>query len=420
VAGSVLSAPTNPRRLPQKGGHLLMSSSSSAIRLALVGTGGRGQIYVDVLKRMAETRAVWAAMCDRNREALDAFCDRNELTNVPRVCSVEDVVRQDDIDAVLICTPDYAHREPAEACFAAGLHCLVEKPVATNPQDVRAICRAARRSGKLLHLGFVFRYDPCALKLRELVTGGAIGRVIACITHEAIGWFHGSTYMRRWNRFRNMSGDMLLHKGCHTFDIINFVTGAYPVRVAAFGGTEVFRPRPEAAEFCKDCSLTQDCMYYTDQGPEYRDRFYHTAGPQVLPDDLCVYNVEKDTTDTVSLTAEYTNGMRLSYTMTMVSPQGQRRMTFIGTRGEIRCDMDNYRIEYLPLPDRPAEVIPVEAPDGYGHQHHDLCLTHDFLDRIGSGDGAEQGIRDAYMSGAVAFAALESIGSEGIVEVPEL
>lgn len=389
------------------------------IRFALLGTGGRGQIYVDVLKRLAAPRAVWTAMCDRNETVLNDFCDRNGLT-VPRLTAVEDLVKRDDVDAVLICTPDFAHRQPAEACFEAGLNCLVEKPVATDPEDVRAICRAAQRSGKLLHLGFVFRYDPCAQKLRELLTGGAIGKVIACITHEAVGWFHGSTYMRRWNRFRKFSGDMLLHKGCHTFDLLNFITGAYPVRVAAFGGTEVFKPRPEAAQFCKDCSVTADCLYYSDQGPEYRDRFYHTAGPQVLPEDYCVYNVDKDTTDTTSLTAEYTNGMRLSYTMTMVSPKGERRMTFIGTHGELRCDMDSYHLEYLPLPDRPAEIIPVERPEGYGHQHHDLHLTEDFLDRLERGDDPQEGIMAAYMSGAVAFAALESMETGKIVEVPPL
>jgi predicted dehydrogenase len=183
------------------------------VRLALLGTGGRGQIYVDVLNRMTEPRAVWTAMCDRNAEALAAFCDRNNLSDVARLGSVDDLVGRDDIDAVLICTPDYAHREPAEKCFDAGYHCLVEKPVATNPDDVRAICQAAARSGKLMHLGFVFRYDPCVIKLREMVAAGAIGKVISCLTHEAIGWFHGSTYMRRWNRFRKMSGDMLLHKG---------------------------------------------------------------------------------------------------------------------------------------------------------------------------------------------------------------
>lgn len=390
------------------------------VRFALVGTGGRGQIYVDVLNRMPQPRAVWTAMCDRNETALNSFCDRNNLTGVPRFTSVEDLVGRDDIDAVLICTPDYAHREPAEACFNAGYHCLVEKPVATNSDDVRAICQAARRSGKLMHLGFVFRYDPCVLKLRQLVAEGAIGKVIACITHEAIGWFHGSTYMRRWNRFRRFSGDMLLHKGCHTFDVINYLTGGYPVRVAAFGGTEVFQPRPEGADFCKDCHVTDDCIYYTDQGEAYRERFYNTAGPQVLPEDICVYNTEKDSTDTVSLSAEYTNGMRLSYTMTMVSPEGERRLTLIGTKGEIRCDMYRYHIEYTPLADQPTQVIPVERPEGRGHYSHDMALTQEFLDRIEGQVDPGQGILDAYMSGAAAFAALESIGSGRIAEVPAL
>jgi predicted dehydrogenase len=390
------------------------------VRFALLGTGGRGQIYVDVLNRMTEKRAVWTAMCDRNPEALGNFCDRNGLTDVARLTSAEELVARDDVDAVLICTPDYAHREPAEMCFNAGFNCLVEKPVGTNPDDVRAICNAAARSGKLMHLGFVFRYDPCVLKLREMIGAGAIGRVIACTTHEAIGWFHGSTYMRRWNRFRKMSGDMLLHKGCHTFDIINFITSAYPVQVAAFGGTEVFKPRPEAAQHCKDCKVTADCIYYTDQGPEYRERFYNTAGPQVLPEDICVYNTEKDSTDTVSLTADFTNGMRLSYTMTMVSPQGGRRFSFIGTKGEIRCDMESYRIEYTPLADQPTQIIEVPKPEGTGHYHHDMALTNDFLDRIEGKVDPQQGIMDAYMSGAVAFAALESIETGTVVKVPGL
>ena len=390
------------------------------IRLALLGTGGRGQIYVDVLKRMEPARAVWAAMCGRRESTVAKFCADNELDDVPQVIGVDQLVARDDVDAVLICTPDSVHHEPAEKCFGAGKHCLVEKPVATRPDDARAICEVARDSGKLLHLGFVLRYDPCAEKLRELITGGAVGKLIACIAHEGVGWFHGSTYMRRWNRFRELSGDMLLHKGCHTLDIINFVTGAYPKRVAALGGLEVFQPREGAADKCQACDQKTDCIYYTDQGPEYRERFYNTAGPQVLPEDTCVYNTDKDTTDTTALVADFDNGMRLSYTMTMISPKGERRLTFIGTKGEIRCDLSSYRIEYLPLPDKPAETIEVPRPAGFGHQHHDLALLTEFLDRIEQSDDPTAGIMDAYLSGAIAFAALESMETGAFVDIEPL
>lgn len=386
------------------------------MRLALVGTGGRGQIYADVLQRMPPGRAVWVAMCDRNEAVLRKFCADNALA-VPQLTSVEELAAMRELDAVLVCTPDYAHREPAVTCLQAGKHCLVEKPIATTPEDALAICEAARDSGKWLHTGFVFRYDPCALKLREMIQAGAIGRVIACTVHEAVGWFHGATYMRRWNRFRRFSGDMLLHKGCHTLDLLNFVTGAHPRRVSAFGGTRVFVPRVGAADHCHDCNLTGDCLYYTDQGPEYRERFYNTAGPQVLPDDVCVYNVEKDTTDTSTVIAEFDSGMRLAYTMTMVSPKGERRMTFIGTKGEIRCDMETYRIEYSPLPDKPLEVIEVPRPTGSGHQHHDFALLSDFLARIENGDDPTEAITDAYMSGAIAFAALKSMATGLVVEI---
>lgn len=386
------------------------------IRLALLGTGGRGQIYVDVMKRMEPGRAEWAAMVGRTPATVAKFCEENGL-DCPQVIGPEKLADMDDVDAVLVCTPDYAHREPAVACYEAGKHCLVEKPLATNPEDAAAICQAARDAGRILHLGFVLRYDPLALRMRELVHDGAIGKPIAAIVHEAVGWFHGATYMRRWNRFREMSGDMLLHKGCHTLDIINFIVGAYPTRVAAMGGLDVFVPRADAADYCRDCALTDTCMYYTDQGPEYRKRFYETAGPQVLPEDLCVYNVDKDTTDNTVLVAEFDNGMRLSYTMTMVSPRGDRRMIWIGTEGELRTDMHSYRIEYFPLPDRPREVIDVPPPEGWGHQHHDRALLEHFLDRIERDEDPEEGIQDAWMSGAVAFAALESMETGRFVDI---
>ncbi len=389
------------------------------IKLALLGTGGRGQIYVDVVERMEDDRAEWAAMVGRTPGTVANFCEENEL-DCPQVIGPEKLQEMDEVDAVLVCTPDYAHREPAVACFEAGKHCLVEKPLATNPDDAAAICHAARDAGKILHLGFVLRYDPLAMKMRELVQGGAIGKPIAAIVHEAVGWFHGATYMRRWNRFREKSGDMLLHKGCHTLDIINFILGAYPTRVAAMGGLDVFTPREDAAEYCHNCDLADDCMYYTDQGGEYRQRFYETAGPQVLPDDYCVCNVEKTTTDNTQLVAQFDNGMRLSYTMTMVSPRGDRRMTLIGTEGELRTDMHSYEIEYFPLPDKPKEVIEVEPPEGWGHQHHDLALLTHFLDRIERDEDPEEGIQDAWMSGAIAFAALESMETGEFVEIERI
>jgi hypothetical protein len=106
--------------------------------------------------------------------------------------------------------------------------------------------------------------------------------------------------------------------------------------------------------------------------------------------------------------------------MTMVSPTGERRLVFIGTEGEIRCDMSTYRIEYTPLPDKPTQVIDVLRPQATGHVHHDLELLTDFLDRIEGDDDPAAGIADAYMSGAVAFAALESMETGQFVEVPPL
>ncbi len=53
------------------------------IRLALVGTGGRGQVYVDVLKRIPSERAVWTVMCDKREDVVAKFCRDNKIDDVP-------------------------------------------------------------------------------------------------------------------------------------------------------------------------------------------------------------------------------------------------------------------------------------------------------------------------------------------------
>jgi predicted dehydrogenase len=87
------------------------------------------------------------------------------------------VTRGDDIDLVLICTPDDAHREVAEDAFAHGKHVFCEKPLAANLPDARAMAAAAKRSGVVQFVGFVLRCWPALEYLRRLVDSGGLGKL---------------------------------------------------------------------------------------------------------------------------------------------------------------------------------------------------------------------------------------------------
>ena len=394
------------------------------IKLGLIGTGPRGRVYVNAIKAInedrAEPRAEYLAICDIDEEKRGQFCDTHELTGT-QISDAQDLVEMDDLDAIVLCTPDHTHRDLALLCYEHGKHVLVEKPIAIDPAGARDVCRAALDAQKVLVSGFVLRFDPMAVKLREMVRGGAIGKLLGGVVHEAVGHHHGSTYFRRWHRLRKYSGDLLLHKGCHTLDLFNWITGVFPQRVAAFGGTEVFLPRDDAALRCRDCDV-EGCIYRQDLPEDEPIERSGSSGAGSLPIDACVYNVDKDSTDTVFLSAEFQERVRLSYTMTLTHQHDQRRFNFIGTDGEIIATMGRhaYSMELRHVTAEEPEQIPIERPEGGGHKLADVDLMADFLDRIEQGVDPEQGIQYAYHSGSVAFAAIDSLESDAMVEIEEL
>ena len=394
------------------------------IQLGLVGTGPRGRVYVNAIKEINEgrdePRAEYLAICDIDAEKRGRFCETHELA-ATQIDDLQDLVSLDEVDAIVLCTPDHTHRDLALMCYEHGKHVLVEKPIAIDADGARDVCRAALDARKVLVSGFVLRFDPMAVKLREMIRGGAIGKLIGGIVHEAVGHHHGSTYFRRWHRLRKYSGDLLLHKGCHTLDLFNWITGVFPERVAAFGGTELFVPRDDAALQCRDCDV-EGCIYRAEVPEEEPIERSGSSGAGSLPVDACVYNVDKDSTDTVFLSADFQQRVRLSYMMTLTDQHGQRRFNFIGTEGEIIATMGRhaYSMELRHVTAEEPEEIVIERPEGGGHKLADVDLMTDFLDRIDAGDDPEKGIQYAYHSGSVAFAAIDSIERNEIVEIEEL
>lgn len=89
----------------------------------------------------------------------------------------QDLLAEAELDAVSIVCPSELHAEVAVAALDAGMHVLVEKPLATTVPDAMAIAEAADRAGKIVTVGHVERFNPAARKLRELLADGALGRI---------------------------------------------------------------------------------------------------------------------------------------------------------------------------------------------------------------------------------------------------
>ncbi|HEV2472288.1 MAG TPA: Gfo/Idh/MocA family oxidoreductase, partial [Chthonomonadales bacterium] len=105
----------------------------------------------------------------------------------------EELLAQPEMDAVVVCPENVKHRELTEMAAAAGKHVLCEKPLATTLADGQAMIDACRSAGVQLMTAFPCRYSPVAMRLKESLSGGQSGKILAfCGTNRGRnpgGWF---------------------------------------------------------------------------------------------------------------------------------------------------------------------------------------------------------------------------------------
>ena len=164
--------------------------------------------------------------------------------------SAEALLGRDDVDAVFLALPHHLHAPLAIAAAEAGLHVIVEKPLANDLASALAIVDAAQRAGVALTTCFPYRYEPAALAARFLFLGGAVGEFAgATVSYRADKpasyWLSG--YSNRsasdWRRWRSQAGGgVLVMNLSHYVDLIRHVAGVEVEAVTAAeapGGDEV-------------------------------------------------------------------------------------------------------------------------------------------------------------------------------------
>ncbi len=137
-----------------------------------------------------------AAVCDRHADARDA----GERLGATSHADLDGLLGQ-ALDAVYVATPNHLHRGAVEACLAAGVPVLCEKPMAATLADASAMVAAARSTGTLLGLAFDQRRHPAHVAIRDAIAAGLIG------TPTAIRIVYGCWLDRGWSAQRRNPDD---------------------------------------------------------------------------------------------------------------------------------------------------------------------------------------------------------------------
>lgn len=147
--------------MPERG----KGGTEGVLRVGVVGVGVMGSNHARVLAELPGVRLVGVADPDRQQASFVA-----RALGTTAVPDVEELLAL-GVDAVTIAAPTHLHRDIALACISRGVHVLVEKPIASNPDEGRSIVAAARRAGVTLMVGHVERFNPAVETIKEAIRG---------------------------------------------------------------------------------------------------------------------------------------------------------------------------------------------------------------------------------------------------------
>jgi predicted dehydrogenase len=190
---------------------------TSPLRLGLVGLGSMGRNHLRVISNHPETTL--AAVADPDPAALEAAAGAPETA---RFADPLEMIRQTDLDGVVIAAPTTAHMALALAAIDRGFGVLVEKPLAATVDDGLTIVAAARKRNVRVQIGHVERYNPAVLEMGRLLRAGWLSTIYA-ITSRRAGPFPA--------RIRDVG--VTVDLGTHDVDILCWIAGERPVRVYA-------------------------------------------------------------------------------------------------------------------------------------------------------------------------------------------
>jgi predicted dehydrogenase len=190
-------------------------------RIAIIGLGmavtPHAKSLVD-LKDRVEVVAAFSPSAARRAAFAEKFA-------FPAADNLDAILGDKSIDCVEILTPPNTHLDLVRKCAEAGKHILLEKPLEITTERSLALVEAARKAGVTLGVMLQHRFRPAALKLREMLRAGELGKIVNCSTTIRL-WRPQSYYdvEGRGTKARD-GGGVLITQGIHTLDLMLSLAG---------------------------------------------------------------------------------------------------------------------------------------------------------------------------------------------------
>ncbi|MBL1419605.1 MAG: Gfo/Idh/MocA family oxidoreductase [Alphaproteobacteria bacterium] len=363
------------------------------MKYAIVGTGARHSMYRRTVTETYAEENELVGLCDSNekRLALSASLIKDQQGNGIATYAAdqfETMITEQKPDNVVVTVPDYLHHEYIIKSLQNGCNVITEKPMTTDLEKLKQILDAQQKSGKSVTVTFNYRYTPARTQIKEILESGVIGDITAVDFRWHLDRVHGADYFRRWHRYKEKSGGLLVHKSTHHFDLLNWWIGSTPKFINAFGDLKFYTPKTaerlglsDHGERCHTCKIADKCDFELniEQDDLLRTLYLDNEDIDGYWRDKCVWDDDITIEDTMQVQTRYSNDVTLNYTLCAYSPWEGVEVKFHGTKGELthkhievhgvfggvrdKTDIDNMTT-ILQVAGKPPENIEVWAGNG--------------------------------------------------------
>lgn len=398
------------------------------VTAVLLGAGDRGSGSYAPYALANPQRLRFVAVAEPHRVRRERFATLHAIADQAAVSDWRELLARPRLaDALLVCTQDTMHFEPAMAALELGYHVLLEKPMSTDPTECVRLGEAARAAPGCAIVCYVLRYTHFFSKIRALLDQGRIGQLVTMQLTENMPLVDQTHAFVRGNwRKSSESCPMILAHSCHDMDLLMWFAGSPCRSVSSFGGLSHFRPQNApagATERCLDgcpheliCPHHVSKIYLTDDvgwpasviSPD-SSLTARLEALQTSPYGRCVYACDNDVVDHQVASFEFENDVTAVFTMCAFNGKPGRTIQLMGTTGEIRASMASNEIEVLDFAGDSIEIVrPAVSRHRYGGGDHGIMNY--FVDWVRNGRG-EPGLTSAFgsiESHLMAFAAERS------------
>ncbi|HBG81387.1 TPA: oxidoreductase [candidate division CPR2 bacterium] len=202
------------------------------LKTAVVGIGNMGRHHVRNYFEIENSDLI--AITDLNEELGKEYADKYKCRYYK---DYNEMIEVEKPDAVSIVVPSKFHHKVGKEILSKGIHCLIEKPIATTIEEAKDLIKTAKSNNAKLKIGHIERFNPGVVKLKELIDKGKLGNITSIIARR-VGIYPPQI----------KDANVIIDLAVHDIDIINYLLGKKPNKVYSNGGRAIIGNREDYAE----------------------------------------------------------------------------------------------------------------------------------------------------------------------------